>query len=76
MNRKALLTLLVAMLLQTVIVGEIDGLAFPNMEGHLPFEDFDPERPNEGYFEMVDYAVKKAGVWLGTGSATHLAPPE
>jgi hypothetical protein len=47
--------------IQTVIVGEIDGLAFPNMEGHLPFEEFDPKRPVEGYFEMVDYAVKKAG---------------
>ena len=46
--------------IQTVIVGEIDGLAFPNMEGNLPLEDFDPLRPNEGYFEMVDYAVKTA----------------
>jgi len=46
--------------IQTVIVGEIDGLAFPNLEGHLPFEDFDPERPTEKYFEMVDFAVKKA----------------
>jgi hypothetical protein len=46
--------------IQTVILGEMDGLAFPNMEGHLPFEDFDPERPVEDYFEMVDYAVKKA----------------
>ncbi len=46
--------------IQTVIVGEINGLAFPNLEGHLPFEDFDPERPTERYFEMVDFAVKKA----------------
>ncbi|MEA3462004.1 MAG: DUF4038 domain-containing protein, partial [Bacteroidota bacterium] len=47
--------------IQSVILGEIDGLAFPNMEGHLPFENFNPERPVEGYFEMVDHAVKKAG---------------
>ena len=46
--------------IQTVIVGEINGLAFPNMEGNLPFVDFDPEQPNEDYFEMVDYAVKMA----------------
>jgi hypothetical protein len=46
--------------IQTVILSEIDGLTFPNMEGHLPFEDFDPERPDEGYFDLVDFAVKKA----------------
>ena len=46
--------------IQTVIVGEIDGLAFPNMEGNLPFEDFDPKRPAEDYFALVDYAVEKA----------------
>lgn len=46
--------------IQTVIVGEIDGLAFPNMEGYIPFEEFDPYRPNEGYFELVDFAVRKA----------------
>jgi len=44
--------------IQTVIIGEIEGLTFPNMEGNLPFEEFDPERPVEGFFEMVDYAVK------------------
>jgi len=46
--------------IQTVIIGEMDGLTFPNMEGNLPFEDFDPGRPLEGYFELVDHAVKKA----------------
>ena len=30
------------------------------MEDALPFEDFDPLRPNEAYFELVDFAVKKA----------------
>ncbi|MFH0759200.1 MAG: glycoside hydrolase family 140 protein [Bacteroidota bacterium] len=46
--------------IQTVIVSEIDGLTFPNMEGNLPFDDFDPEQPNEAYFELVDFAVRKA----------------
>jgi hypothetical protein len=46
--------------IQTVIVAELDGLTFPNMEGNLPFEDFDPERPGEAYFGLVDYAVEKA----------------
>ena len=46
--------------IQTVILSEIEGLTFPNMEGQLPFEDFDPERPNEEYFNLVDYAVEKA----------------
>jgi len=46
--------------IQAVILSEIDGLTFPNMEGNLPFEDFDPERPNVAYFELVDYAVQKA----------------
>jgi len=36
--------------IQAVIVSEIEGLTFPNMEGNLPFEDFDPERPSEAYF--------------------------
>ena len=47
--------------IQTVIVSEINGLTFPNMEGNLPFIDFDPEHPDEAYFELVDYAVQKAG---------------
>ncbi len=46
--------------IQAVIVSELDGLTFPNMEGNLPFGDFDPRQPDEGYFELVDFAVKKA----------------
>ena len=45
--------------IQTVIVGEIDGLAFPNMEGYIPFEEFDPFRPNEGYFELVQIPLMR-----------------
>ena len=46
--------------IQTVIIGELEGLTFPNVEGNLPFEDFDPFRPVEAYFELVDFAVSKA----------------
>ena len=46
--------------IQTVILSELDGLTFPNMEGNLPFVEFDPERPNERYFDLVDFAVQKA----------------
>jgi hypothetical protein len=46
--------------IQTVILGELDGLTVPNMEGELPFIEFDSARPNEAFFEIVDYAVKKA----------------
>jgi hypothetical protein len=46
--------------IQTVIVSELDGLTFPNMEGNLPFRDFDPEQPDEAFFELVDYAVQTA----------------
>jgi len=46
--------------IQTVIASEIDGVTFPNMEGNLPFEDFDPERPVEAYFQLVDYALETA----------------
>lgn len=46
--------------IQTVILSEINGLTFPNSEGNLPLMDFDPERPDENFFELVDYAVEKA----------------
>ena len=47
--------------IQTVILSEIEGLTFPNMEGNLPLEEFDIQRPNEAYFQLVDFAVRKAG---------------
>ena len=46
--------------IQTVIVSEINGLTFPNREGHLPFVDFNPGAPVEDYFALVDYAIAKA----------------
>ncbi len=36
------------------------GLRGPNLYGHLPLKDKDPAKPNEAYFENVDYIVNKA----------------
>lgn len=46
--------------IQTVIVAELEGLSRPNKEGNLPFHDLDPEKPDTKYFQLVDFAVKKA----------------
>ncbi|MDX2247316.1 MAG: glycoside hydrolase family 140 protein [Bacteroidia bacterium] len=45
---------------QSVVLGELNGVTEPNAEGHLPFEGTDVTRPNEAFFELVDYAVGKA----------------
>lgn len=45
---------------QAVILGEINGITEPNAEGNLPFSDQDPTKPNEAYFDLVDYAITKA----------------
>ena len=47
--------------IQAVVLAEFDGLKTPNAYGQLPFEQLDPARPNEAYFEQVDYVVRKAG---------------
>lgn len=44
---------------QTVILGERDGLRTPTPEGEVPFHDLDPARPNEAYFEHVDHVVRR-----------------
>jgi len=36
------------------------GLKGPNVYGELPLRDRDPTKPNEAYFENVDYIVNKA----------------
>lgn len=46
--------------IQAVVLSEVDGLDVPNPYGHLPLEDNDPNRPNEKYFEHVDWIVAKA----------------
>ncbi len=45
---------------QAVILSEINGLTTPNAYGHLPLDSLDPARPNEAYFELVDYLVTRA----------------
>ncbi|VTR99146.1 glycoside hydrolase family 140 protein [Tuwongella immobilis] len=54
--------------IQTVILAELDGLRVPNPRGHLPLQEMDPARPNEPYFEDVDYVVQGAnrrGMYVG-----------
>jgi hypothetical protein len=45
---------------QAVALAELDGLGTPNPYGHTPLIENDPERPNEAYFEHVDYIIRKA----------------
>lgn len=47
-------------IIQAVVLAEEDGLNDPNPYGEVPLLDHDPTRPNEAYFEHVDYIIKKA----------------
>ena len=53
-------------MIQAVVLAEREGLTVPNPYGHLPLRAGlagsanDPTRPNEPYFEHVDYIVDKA----------------
>lgn len=46
--------------IQAVILAEFDGLRKPNEYGEVPLIDLDPVKPNEKYFELVDWTVKRA----------------
>lgn len=46
--------------IQAVVLAELNGLREPNPYGHLPLLNEDPTRPNEAYFQHVDYIVDKA----------------
>lgn len=46
--------------IQSVILAEFDGLNRPNQYGQLPLKDHDPTRPNEKYFELIDYTLDLA----------------
>src|SRR5215204_479769 len=53
---------------QAVVLAEMDGLHTPNSYGETPLIDDDPARPNEKYFENVDYIIDKAneyGISIG-----------
>ncbi len=54
--------------IQAVVLAENDGLRVPNPYGELPLIDLDPTKPNEKYFEHVDFIVNKAeelGLYIG-----------
>jgi hypothetical protein len=46
--------------IQAVILAEFNGLKRPNQYGEVPLTDLDPTKPNEKYFDLVDYTVKLA----------------
>jgi hypothetical protein len=46
--------------IQAVILAEFDGLRKPNQYGEIPFIDLTPTKPNEKYFELIDWTVKEA----------------
>jgi hypothetical protein len=46
--------------IQAVALAEFDGLRVPNAYGDLPLIDLDPARPNETYFQHVDWVVNRA----------------
>ncbi|HET60141.1 MAG TPA: DUF4038 domain-containing protein [Chloroflexi bacterium] len=54
--------------IQAVVLAELDGLNTPNPAGHRPLIDNDPTRPNQAYFEDVDWIVNRAaelGLFIG-----------
>lgn len=46
--------------IQAVILAEFNGLKTPNQYGEVPFNNLDPTKPNEKYFELVDWTVQQA----------------
>lgn len=47
---------------QAVILAELEGLTDPNALGDLPLLDQDPLKPNESYFNYVDFLVHEAAI--------------
>ena len=45
---------------QAVVLAELDGLKTPNAQGHTPLHNLDPTKPDDGYFEDVDWIVGRA----------------
>jgi hypothetical protein len=46
--------------IQAVALAELDGLHDPNPYGEIPLKNDDPTKPNEAYFQHVDYIINKA----------------
>ena len=54
--------------IQAVVLAEYGGLTVPNAQGHLPLANNDPTKPNEDYFNDVNWVVDKAaelGLYVG-----------
>jgi hypothetical protein len=54
--------------IQAVVLAELDGLHAKNAYGQTPLVDDDPTKPNEKYFEHVDWVVNRAaelGLYVG-----------
>ena len=54
--------------IQAVVLSESDGLRTTNAYGEFALNDFNPEKPNEKYFEHIDFVVNKAeelGLYIG-----------
>ncbi|EGF93034.1 bme25 [Asticcacaulis biprosthecium C19] len=47
-------------IIQTVVLGEVDGLRKPTPDGLTPFQDGDPSKPNLAYFDRVAQVVERA----------------
>ncbi len=67
--------------IQAVVLAELDGLNTPNSYGHKPLVNNDPTRPNEDYFQHVDFIIDSAGkkgLYLGVlptwGDKVHSRP--
>jgi hypothetical protein len=45
---------------QMVVIAELNGTTRANFYGDLPINDSDPTRPNEAYFELVDWVSEQA----------------
>lgn len=55
-------------LIQAVALAEFEGLRAPNRYGALPFEDLNPAKPNELYWQHVDWVIDcaaKKGLYIG-----------
>jgi hypothetical protein len=54
--------------IQAVVLAELNGLHDPNPNGDLPLINDDPTKPNEPYFQHVDFIINKAaelGLYIG-----------
>lgn len=55
--------------IQAVVLAELGGLDDPNPYGHAPLVERDPARPNEPYFQHVDYVATTTSGRCGSRDA-------